>query len=215
MDIDRNKLWSDRGDLAVGQLWATYARFCHMPRLGSLEVLTEALSGGVASFDWEQETFAYADAHDGERWLGVRTAQHVTPTPSGLLIRPDSVPPPPDPGPGPASGGRGEGAGGGQDGGAQGPGGGIPGGRDPSGPTAQPNAETAEPTEFYAEFGLDPVRCIKQLGEIAEHVTARLGPDVELTLEVRAKNQDGFDEATRRTVSENAANLGSRSSEFE
>lgn len=67
MDIDRSDLWSDRGDLAVGQLWATYARFCHMPRLGSLEVLTEALSGGVASFDWEQETFAYADAHDGER----------------------------------------------------------------------------------------------------------------------------------------------------
>ncbi|MCY3849326.1 MAG: DUF499 domain-containing protein [Acidimicrobiaceae bacterium] len=206
MDIDRSELWSDRGDLAVGRLWATYARFCHMPRLGSLEVLAEALSGGVASFDWEQETFAYADAHDGERWLGVRTAQHVTPTPSGLLIRPDSVPLPPEPGPVP---------GGAEERGGEAPSGGAPGGREPSGPTAQATAETAEPTEFYAEFQLDPVRCIRQLGEIAEHVTARLGPGVELTLEVRAKNQDGFDEATRRTVSENAANLGSRSSEFE
>ncbi|MDE0067328.1 MAG: DUF499 domain-containing protein [Acidimicrobiaceae bacterium] len=202
MDIDRSELWSDRGDLAVGRLWATYARFCHMPRLGSLEVLAEALSGGVASFDWEQETFAYADAYDGERWLGIRTAQHVTPAPSGLLIRPDCVPPPPEPAPGPGDEPEGE----------TGSSGGDPG---TTKPPPDPTATGPEPTEFYAQFQLDPVRCIKQLADIAEHVSARLGPEVELTLEVRAKNQDGFDEATRRTVSENAANLGSRSSEFE
>ena len=84
-------------------------------------------------------------------------------------------------------------------------------------PVVQPETATgvtSGPTEFYAAFQLDPVRCIRQLGEIAEHVTARLGPDVEITLEVRARNSDGFDDATRRTVSENATNLGSRSSEI-
>ena len=206
MDIDRGELWSDRGDLAVGELWSTYARFCHMPRLGSFEVMADALSGGVAALDWEQTTFAYADAHDGERWLGVRTAQHVTPTPSGLLIRPDSLPPPPDPDPDPgaladkSAGGRTDTESGASKSGAS---------------TGAAAGATAAPTEFYAEFQLDPVRCIKQLGEIAEHVTARLGPDVEITLEVRARNDSGFDDATRRTVSENATNLGSRSSEFE
>ena len=208
MDIDRGELWSDRGDLAVGELWSTYVRFCHMPRLGSFEVMADALSGGVAALDWEQTTFAYADAHDGERWLGIRTAQHVTPTPSGLLIRPDSLPPPPDPDPDPGATAD-KGAGGrtgteSESGGSR------------SGASAGAAAgSTAAPTEFYAEFQLDPVRCIKQLGEIAEHVTARLGPDVEITLEVRARNDSGFDDATRRTVSENATNLGSRSSEFE
>ena len=206
MDIDRGELWTDRGDVVVGELWATYARFPHMPRLASFEVLTQALSGGVAAFDWEQTTFAYAEVHDGEHWLGVRTAQHVTPTHGGLLVRPDSLPPPLEPEPAQDDS---------DEAGGDGPSGGPPGGTASTGPMADPSTGTAGPTEFYAEFQLDPVRCIKQLGEIAEHVTARLGPDVELTLEVRAKNQDGFDEATRRTVSENATNLGSRSSEFE
>ncbi len=37
---------------------------------------------------------------------------------------------------------------------------------------------------------------------------------LQITLEVRARNSDGFDDATRRTVSENATDLSSRSSEF-
>lgn len=72
-----------------------------------------------------------------------------------------------------------------------------------------------KPTQFYAQFNLDPVRCIKQLGEIADHVSSKLGDDVELALEIRAKREDGFDESTRRTVSENARSLGAKSSEFE
>ena len=202
MDIDRGDLWSDRGDLAVGVLWDTYARFCHMPRLGSFNVLTEALSSGVAALDWEQTTFAYADQHDGESWLGIRTAQHVTPTRSGLLVRPDRLPPPAEPEPNReseedrfSSSLR------------------QPGDEGHTVPDPAPGSSA--PTQFYAEFQLDPVRCIKELADIAEHVTARLGPDVELTLEVRANNSDGFDEATRRTVSENATNLGSNSSEFD
>ena len=204
MDIDRSGLWSDRGDLGVGELWATYSRFCHMPRLGSFDVLTQALSNGVADLDWEQTTFAYADVHDGERWRGVRTAQHVAPTHGGLLIRPDSLPPPaesePEPG-GESDRERSK----------------VSQSRpdDASRPLPDAGDASSVPTRFYAEFQLDSVRCIKELADIAEHVTARLGPDVELTLEVRATSSGGFDEATRRTVSENAANLGSRSSEFE
>ena len=38
---------------------------------------------------------------------------------------------------------------------------------------------------------------------------------MELVLEVRAKSDEGFDESTRRTVSENARSLGAQSSEFE
>ena len=82
-------------------------------------------------------------------------------------------------------------------------------------PPKRVGSQLSEIRDTLSERRWADARCIKQLGEIAEHVTARLGPDVELTLEVRAKNSDGFDDATRRTVSENATNLGSRSSEFE
>lgn len=43
-----------------------------------------------------------------------------------------------------------------------------------------------------ALFKLDPIRGIKDLGEILEHVTARLGSDVELSLEVRATSAEGY-----------------------
>ena len=89
----------------------------------------------------------------------------------------------------------------------------------PDGPTTPPveppEPESSTPTQFYAHFNLDPVRCIKQLGEIADHVSSKLGDGVELVLEVRATSDEGFDESTRRTVSENARSLGAQSSEFE
>ena len=82
-------------------------------------------------------------------------------------------------------------------------------------PVAPPKPPSRPPTQFYAQFHLDPVRCIKQLGEIADNISSKLGPDVELVLEIRAKSDEGFDESTRRTVSENANSLGAQSSEFE
>lgn len=72
------------------------------------------------------------------------------------------------------------------------------------------------PTEFYAQFRLDFVRCMKQLDAIIENVGNKLeDPDIELVLEIRAKNQQGFNEHTQRTVSENARSLEAQSSEFE
>jgi hypothetical protein len=199
MDLDRRGLWSERGDIAVHKLWETYARFPYMPRLAGRDVLYSAIANRDSTITWQQDTFAYAEAHDGERWVGLHTGDAVGPAPGGYLIHPARVPepeapesPPETPAPGP----------------------GIPDGpTDPPGP--EPSPPTRFPTRFYARFDLDPVRCIKQLGEIADHVSSKLGADVELVLEVRAKSDEGFDEPTRRTVSENAGSLGAESSEFE
>ena len=200
MDVDRRGLWSDDGDVAVAKLREVYARYPHMPRLSSPSVLDSAISTGTASTDWAQETFAYAEAHDGSTWVGVQTAQHVNPTSSGRLVHPDRLPKPEE-----------------------------PKARDEALYDAQPiaaqagvsqagfqgSAPSSGPTQFYAQFELDPVRCIKQLGEIADHISSHLGPEIELVLEVRAANPDGFKESTQRTVSENASNLGAAASEFE
>ncbi|MDE0578824.1 MAG: DUF499 domain-containing protein [bacterium] len=198
MDIDRRDLWTEQGYVTLRGLREIYARYPHMPRLSSPHVLDAAISAGTASTDWAQETFAYADAHDGSTWVGIQTGQHVIPTPSGLLVHPDRLPEPEELEPT-----------------VEGPEGG-PGTPPPSDDGDGPEpAPTQGSTQFYAQFDLDPVRCIKELGEIAEHVSAHLGPDIELVLEVRATNPEGFNEATQRTVSENATNLGATASEFE
>ena len=200
MDLNRRELWSDRGDIAVHKLWETYARYLHMPRLANRDVLNNAIANRASTITWQQDTFAYAEAHDGEQWVGLHTDTAVAPAPSGLLIHPDKVPEPagpPQPPPGEPPGGAG----------------------DPPGPPGgDPESDPAPvlPTDFYAQFHLDLVRCIKQLDAIVENVGNKLGDsDVELVLEIRAKNQQGFNDATQRTVSENARNLEAESSEFE
>ena len=209
MDIDRYDLWSGRGDISVRDLWQTYARFPYMARLSSFDVLTRAISDGTANMNWAQETFAYAEAHDGEKWVGVQKAQHVAVTAGGLLVDPDfalaaaeSEDSEPDDG-GDETG----------EGGDEGTGGGGPGSSAPSTDTPAPTPPSV--TDFYAQFDLDPVRGIKQLGEILEHVSARLGPNIEISLEIRATSPEGYADATQRIVSENAINLGAVASEFE
>ena len=201
MDLDRRELWSERGDIAVHKLWETYARFGYMPRLAGRDVLYSAIANRATTLTWRQDTFAYAEAHDGERWVGLRTDDAIPPAPSGLLIHPDHVPAAPE-----VPGSDGEPADSPDDPGEP---------ADSHGPPPKTRPEAPRRTQFYAQFTLDPVRCIKQLGDVADHVTSKLGDNVELVLEVRATSEEGFDDSTRRTVSENARSLGAESSEFE
>jgi hypothetical protein len=76
----------------------------------------------------------------------------------------------------------------------------------------------AHPTSFYGQFSLDSVRAIRQLEDIlrnvVEHLSSADGSSVDLTLEINAKSA-GFDDRTRRVVSENANQLGAKGQEFE
>jgi hypothetical protein len=173
-----------------------------MPRVASFQALANAISDGTSNLNWAQETFGYADAHNGTTWVGVRTGEHLIPGVGGLLIHPEHLP---DANPG-GNGGGDSGEGGEGEGGDS-------GGDDGDG--EKPPPEGAAKHQFYAQFDLDPVRAIRQLGEILENVTARLGPNLEITLEVNAASTKGYDDATRRVVSENAKSLGAKAAEFE
>jgi len=212
MDLDRIPLWSDRRDITVEGLWKAYCQFPYLPRLASFDVLAKAISDGVSKLAWQSETFAYAEGHDGNRWVGLDVAQHISARPSGLVVHPevaqaqitaDSQPAeaPAEAGPtnaGPSTGGGVEG------------GGGAAGTRE-----AEP---VAGATSFYGQFSLDSVRAIRQLEEIlrnvVEHLNAAPGGAVKLTLEINASST-GFDDRVRRVVSENASQLGAKSQEFE
>lgn len=209
MDLDRIPLWSDRKDIAVDALWKAYCQFPYLPRLASFDVLVNAIADGVSKINWDAETFAYADGYDGERWVGVATAQLVTPRRSGYLVEPGPASEQIDRETKPAAATT-----------------------DAQGDPVQANGRSevsegeqsaegdhaANPTYFYGVFPLDTVRGIRQLEEILRNVVQHLSDapagSVELTLEVNG-TASGFDERVRRIVVENAKQLGARSQEFE
>jgi hypothetical protein len=82
-----------------------------------------------------------------------------------------------------------------------------------------PAAAPAPLKRFYGSVALDPLRVGRDAGRIAEeiiaHLTAQLGAEVVITLEIRALLPDGASEQLVRTVSENARTLKFGSQGFE
>ena len=219
MDLDRFKLWSERGDLQVRALWETYARYPYMPRLGSLKILLNAVSDGPASLVWKEETFAYAEAWDDQRetWAGVSAGSGAKANISGFVVKGERAPLPGEARETPEAEepGETEAAPEGEEdraGAEQEP---APSGLDEQQTLVLP--QKPKPTRFYAQFSLAPVplRGVKELSEILEHVISHLGSDVELSLEINASQPAGYDDSTQRTVSENAKQLGANGAEFE
>ena len=75
------------------------------------------------------------------------------------------------------------------------------------------------PTRFYGRVELDPVRFGRQLGQISDEVIAHLsridGASVVLTFEIEASASEGFDDAARRAIGENASTLKFEEHRFE
>ena len=207
MDIDRIPLWKERGDISVGDLWKAYCEYPYMTRLASIDVLLNAISNGLGNLQWATETFAYAEAHDGSKWVGMVVAQNAMPRSSGLVVRATEannqiqeqakvVP-----------------------GGAGGAGGAEVTGRPvPGAPVApDPGPVVVLKSRYYGRFNLDSVRAVRQLGELLKNVVEHLensGGTVSMTLEINA-DSPGFDDRIQRVVKENATQLGAETQEFE
>ncbi len=220
MDLDRIPLWSERDDISVETLWSKYCQFPYLPRLASMAVLTAAIADGVAKLVWDEETFAYADAYDDGRWLGLTAAQQIVPRGSGLIVKGAAAKQQIDADQtlrasvsvlaGDEIGSNAtvasesaEGAAGSQ-------------ARSTDASTATKDARF--PTAFYGKFSLDSVRAIRQLEDIltnvVQHLSGADGGNVEITVEINATSK-GFDDRVQRTVKENSVQLGSRGNEFE
>ena len=213
-DLDQVPLWGEEASqqndhIGVSDLWSYYCRYLYMPRLAGFGVLRAAVSTGAAEFNWQNDTFAYAEAYDAEadRYRGLKAGQHVEVTFSrdAVLVHPARAAVqldaeaqvadveeegPPD---WEEDGQR-------------------------SAPVRRrtPDREAPLPTRFYGRVDLDPVRGLRDLGEIMDAVTSHLGKagELTLTLEINAESK-GFDDRTRRVVKENAAQLGFYPHEFE
>jgi hypothetical protein len=84
-------------------------------------------------------------------------------------------------------------------------------------PTTQ-KVEPSKPTRFYGRVCVEPVRLLRDIGDVAEAIVQQLGQtgaSVNITVEIEAANPAGFGDDVRRTVSENATTLKFESHEFE
>lgn len=207
MDLDRIPLWpADANHTPVSQLWETYAKYLYLPRLRDSHVLVEGISNGISALTWQSDTFAYAAAYDKDkrRYLGLIAGQQgdVVLDASALVVKPDvaqaQIEAEPKPGTEPRPGAE--------------P---APG----EGPKPSGDGGAVEPRRFYGRVTLEPVRLLRDVGQIAEALIAHLNrpseSNVKITVEIEAEAEGGFSEELRRTVSENARTLKFDSSEFE
>ncbi|MXZ30355.1 MAG: ATP-binding protein [Acidimicrobiia bacterium] len=216
LDIDRVPLW--RGsEVSVAQLWGDFTQYLYLPRLRDRSVLDEAVRDGVASLTWRADGFAYAEARgavgaggESGRYVGLRAGEALlAPAPSGLVVHPDvaagqlaaeraeSLDRPDEPG-------------GAADGDFD-----SPGDDEPDPAPGRPPL----PTRYWGRVTLDSLHWTRAAADIADAIVNQLartdGARVEITIEVEGTAPEGFDEATQRTVRENAATLKFTTGEFE
>ena len=76
-----------------------------------------------------------------------------------------------------------------------------------------------QPKRFFGNVRLDPQWASLQFSQIGEevlqHLAALEGTELEITVEIQARREAGFEEALQRTVRENANTLGFDDHSFE
>ncbi len=88
------------------------------------------------------------------------------------------------------------------------------------GGTSTPGGENTETkTQFYGSVSLNPINAkmafATLIDEVAQNFTAQYGVEVELSVEIRARSDKGFDANLQRTIKENCGLLNFNSVEFE
>jgi len=199
MDLDRVPLWpDDSGQLSTQQLWSYFAQYLYLPRLRDRSVLVGAIEQGVSSLNWEQETFAYADAFDEEkgRYVGLEAGGHVTASvdATSVLVKPETARRQLD-----------------EEAGAARKEIDVEMGGEEAVEGARVATVVSRPTRFYAAIELDPMRLSRDASQVADevvkHLAGQVDTDVEVRLEISANREDGFPDDVVRTVTENAKTL--------
>ncbi|MBJ7608107.1 MAG: DUF499 domain-containing protein [Candidatus Dormibacteraeota bacterium] len=214
LELDRVPLW--QGDhVTVAEVWEHLARYVYLPRLRDRVVLEQAVASGPHQLLGDTEGFALAERYDeathryvGLVPLGTGSRGEAIVTGTTLLVKP------------------------------------VAATRQlqeaaiertattatPTGPLetitatgeVQDRADVAAPTRphrFHGTAGLDPRRANRDFAtltaELIEHLTRLVEAEIEVTVEIEATSEAGFDDDLVRTVSENARTLHLRTYGFE
>lgn len=222
MELD-NILWRESDNIAIKQLWEYLCTYCYLPRLASENVLIDAIQAGVNSAEY----FAIASGFDGTRYIDLKFNQYVGfIEKSGYLVKVDV-----------AQKQFAEEAAKHQaeadaaarlDGSATVPTNTSGEGRFVYTPSNEgsairedntPSVSTPKNRRFFMSADLDTTRINrdvqKYVEEIIQHLTSVDGAKVTVSLEVQAESDEGFNQQTVRTISENCRTLRVRDSGFE
>ncbi|NLF02984.1 MAG: ATP-binding protein [Anaerolineales bacterium] len=200
MELDRF-IWNDERGWEVGlkRLWEYLAQYLYLPRLLDSNVLKATVMAGVRRLD---APIAYATGADSDNYhTGIlyRSVGTVYIDDPSLIVHPDHLrrkpiidvgpKPPIDGGPGPDNGGP------------------------------KPPPKPKRQVRYYGRVELDAARVNRDVAviveEVIERLTSQVGCEVDVSLEIRARKPDGFDEGTIRTISENSHTLAFGTYEFE
>ena len=205
-------LWRDSNHLSIKDLWRCLTSYWYMSRLHDYNVLLNTIVAGLQS----KEYFAYADGFDGNRYSGLKIGEGAGGVNEfGYLVKVDVAQrqitvetPKPGVGTGdtpPTPPSRGNGVG--------------------FGPAPEPIPPLPPPPglkkkkRFHAAIHLDTDRISLRIGrindEILQHLVNLKGADVEVTLEISIRVNDGIPDEVVRIVSENAKTLKVDGVEFE
>ena len=162
---------------------------------------------------WATDGIAYAEGHDGERYVGLRAGEMLAAiAPSGLLVHPEAA----DYQIAAEQAARARAMEG--DAGS--------GVTAPVGPEAEGDVDAEQtepagptmPTRYYGRVTVKADRWTRTAADIAEAIVNQLtqaeDAKVSVTIEVEATADDGFDDV-QRTITENAATLKFNDSDFE
>jgi predicted AAA+ superfamily ATPase len=209
-EIDKVPLW--RGDhVEIRQLVEDFAKHLYLPRVTRPSVIVDAASEGVALTSWDKDGFALADSYDADagryRGLKVGVLPLLNQNESSLLVRPDVAQVQFDAEHNARNGNEGSDSTGNGTGNGTGPGSGGSGETSGTSDETKPKA----PTEFHGSVTLSATKLTPQVAKIADeviqHLASQLGVQVELTLNIQARLDSGFDIDTVRTVTENGIAL--------
>ena len=199
-------------DVGASKVWQDSCHYLYLPRLVNDSVFRNAINRGLESEDF----FAFASGKEGDRYLGFNFGRGsvINLDESSLLIdreaaiayRERTQPPRPDPDSPTTPSAKTVGTG------------------TPIPPPDSPG-EVKEPStaaiskHFYGTTSLDPVKAKMDfatiMDEVVQQFTAKLGVEVKISVEIEAKSDTAFDEATQRTVKENCNTLRFHNAEFE
>lgn len=211
-------LWSDAGEIGVGELWGYFTRYIYLPRLVRREVLDSAIEQAVMQALVQGERFAIAAGKDKDLDTGRYRRLIVPPAPSAsvqvidstLLIDVDKAQAQVDADQAAAatvadehseSSEGGTGAAGlrwSNDGKA----------------SVDATVDSAEPespleailSRYFGSVKIDPDRYARDIGNVTREVIDRLagrGATLEITIDIQATKPEGFDEFEARTIREN------------
>lgn len=194
-------------DVVTRKLFNDMASYLYLPRLANEDVLKAAIAQGILSEDF----FGYAQGKEGSRYLGLLFGSNgqVRIDETSLLIHKDvaalqkaQVSQPAQTQVGMAMASPSSAA-------LHAPGASV-------GDTSSSHARKS--TRFFATKELNAQKARLDFGQVVEEVLMQLATRsstfVNITVEIQAEDQSGFDEGTQRTLKENCKTLGFKQFEF-